>query len=308
METCRFCAKDLRDEERALFVEEEVGRIFCSEDCISSYFSTEVERLEKEYVKYASNIEDLSGEEKENYAHLRWLTLQEPDEVWRQKTLAGDYRYTLISEFEPGDRPIYCVCICLFLRGEPSFLYLAFPTKSVTLVDLYRRGERVEWVKPRQVEGEHPQNLSLSEGAGDGSQDGTEQKAPIIDGLADEWTEEETLRAELSSHRAQDDIPEADFENYQACLEESLESPDEVWSLNVKGKGPLRLYHFLKNYQEKEESFWYVVVARETDQEDEIELLDAFPTRDMHLVERYRQGDQEVGFRESRPQSSRVVH
>jgi hypothetical protein len=149
-EFCENCLKDLSQIDRALFVEEEVGRIFCSETCIAAYFTPEISRLEKEYFRRLSS-NDLSAEERDHLSHLRWMTLQSPDEVWREKTLSGDYRYTLISELQPEDRAIWSVCICLFLRGEPSFLFLAFQTKNAAMVAAYRKGERVEWVKNRGV-------------------------------------------------------------------------------------------------------------------------------------------------------------
>ena len=101
-DACHTCAKKLSgDAERALFVEEEVGRIFCSEACIATFFTPEITRLEKEYFKRLQPS-DLSAEERESLAHLRWITLQEPDEIWREKTLSGDFRYTLISDFKTG--------------------------------------------------------------------------------------------------------------------------------------------------------------------------------------------------------------
>src|SRR6185437_11906083 len=82
-ETCQHCSKTLMSDERALFVEEEVGRIFCSEACIAAFFAPEIERLEKDYLRKVSGS-DLSKEERESFSHLRWITLQEPDEIWRE--------------------------------------------------------------------------------------------------------------------------------------------------------------------------------------------------------------------------------
>src|ERR1700737_4752293 len=39
-DSCHHCAKNLAgDNDRALFVEEEIGRIFCSESCIAAFFT-----------------------------------------------------------------------------------------------------------------------------------------------------------------------------------------------------------------------------------------------------------------------------
>lgn len=296
-DVCKHCSTDLSGNERALFVEEEVGRIFCSESCIANFFNPEIQKLEKDYFKRLSPS-DLSGDEREKLAHLRWMTLQEPDEVWREKTLSGDYRFTLISEFKPDEKKIWCVCICLFLRGEPSFLYLAFPTRNAAMTNYYRKGERVQMV--RQEQGKTPGNSPSSEE--------TDTKPGFIDGLADAWTEDETIRAQITRNRRIDDIPSEEFSLYQSCLEETLQAPDEVWSSEIKEKHSLKLYHFLRHYPEESSGIWYVVIARETDEnEEEIEILDAFPTRDPELVEQFRRGTQEIGAVEEHT-ATRMVH
>ena len=294
-ESCFNCSKDLRDAEKALLVEEELSRIFCTETCIAAFFGPEIARLEKQYFRLLSP-KDLNGGEREKNAHLRWLTLEEPDEVWREKTLAGDYRYTLISEFQPGPKPIWCVCITLFLRGEPSFLYLAFPTKNAAMVAQYRRGERVQWSR------------SKSAGGAPALETSTALPSPT-DGLAAAWTHEETLRAQINVKRRPDDIPNEDYELYQGCVDKTLEEPDEVWSLRTDGEDSHRIYHFIRHFPEEKPGVWYRIIARETDDPEQIEILDAFPTRDQSLTERFRQGEQEVGVEEPAASSvSRLVH
>lgn len=280
---CLFCEKTLGKKEKALFVEEEIGRIFCSEDCITDYFTPEVEILEKEY-KTTLKSDDLVGIEKEKLAHLRWLTLQEPGETWRQKTPSGDLRYTLISEFQPIDKPIWYICICLFLRGEPSFLYLAFPTKNPSLVDQYRRGEQIKTTHSKKAQ-DVPQ-----------------------DRLAESWTQEETDRARFLQDRKKDDIPIEEFGLYDACFDETLENPDEVWAIEKDLKHKKKTYHFIRFYPDDHPSgMWFIILAKETEDEDEIEILEAFPTRDATVVEYFRRGNQEVGIQDS-PNTSRMVH
>lgn len=315
-EVCENCAKDLTGNERALFVEEELGRIFCSERCIAAHFTPEIERLEKEYFKRLS-ANDLEASQREALAHLRWITLQDPDEVWREKTLTGDYRYTLISEFQPENKKIWSICICLFLRGEPSFLYLAFPTKSLAMVNHYRRGERVQWVRPDK-----------SAQSTESESSPAPEESPS-DRLADSWTEEETFLAESNMQRRDDDIPQDEYSLYHSCLEETLEAPDEVWTLHsAEEKGStatdpsepsdpdesLTTYHFIKHYPDEKPGVWYIVVARDSEAagegsagEEQIEIMEAFPTNDRALVDRYRRGAQEVGGIQSSP-ATRVVH
>ncbi len=301
LEVCTHCAHGLQVDDRALFVEEEHQRTFCSEDCIAGFFAPEVERLEKEYFRKLSKS-DLSPDDRERLAHLRWVTLQEPDEIWREKTLTGDFRHTLISEFQPGpgDKSVWCVCICLFLRGEPSFLYLAFTTRNAAMVDFYRRGERMQW-EPKKSKAA-PSKFN--------STDHAAQPAEVTgptDGLADAWTEEETLRAQMTQGRRTDDIPLENFSEYESCVEETLETPDEVWTMEAGGDAPVRLYHFIRKYKDEKPGYWFVIVARETDEEDQIEILDSFPTHDSVLVDRYRQGNQEIGSSDIQA-PSRMVH
>jgi hypothetical protein len=298
-DTCCNCSKDLGGRKRALFVEEEVGRIFCSENCISSFFAPEIEELESEFYKRLSD-NDLSSQEREKLNHLRWITLREPDEIYKTKTKSGFHRYILISEFKPSEEKIWYICICLFLRGEPSFLYLAFPTSSEKMVNAYRKGEKMG-ARMQVKSAKSAKNLEKAEEKN--------SAAPMTDGLADAWTEDETFRAQLIQERSEEDIPLEEFSLYQGCLDETLETPDEVWSVEMEGDeaDPVKLYHFIRHYPDEDPSIWYVIVARELEGEEQIELLDAFPTRDGELVDRYRRGKQEIGPREDRP-VSRVIH
>lgn len=302
-ETCQNCGKTLVSDDRALFVEEEVGRIFCCEGCITGFFTPEIERLEKEYHRRLSQ-NDLTKEERESYSHLRWITLQEPDEIWREKTLTGDHRFTLISEFQPGTKRIWCICICLFLKGEPSFLYLAFTTRNASMANAYRRGERMEWAA-RKGEQQAPA-VEAAEGDVEAAQEDLRS-----DRLADEWTDDETFLAQVNQERREDDIAPEEFTGYQHCLEETLETPDEVWSWTMGGSS-VKLYHFIRHYRpdpddEEGQGYWYLIIARETEDEEQIEILDAFPTQDGILVDRYRRGEQEVGHTAPGP-ATRVVH
>lgn len=306
-EECAHCAKDLNQAARALYVEEEVGRIFCSEDCISSYFHPEIERLEKKYHNLLSPS-DLSGEERDSLNHLRWVTLQEPDEIWREKTVTGDYRYTLISEFQPSARKIWYVCICLFLKGEPSFLFLGFPSRSAAMVGHYRKGERVEWAK---ATGKDPGQKGPKKQVTSNSTAPQSASESPTDRLADEWTEDETIRAEQIASRRADDIDPSLFDQFGKEAQQTLDEPSELWIYRQDEISPV-VYQFIKHYPDssaadvEKEPFWYVIIAKEVEGEEHIEVLDAFPTRDIEMVNRYRRGEQEIGAPEDN--TSRVVH
>lgn len=272
---CFECKKVIPARDEALFVEEEVGRFFCEENCIVTHFTPDIEKLEREYGRHVSPT-DLNSEERERYAHFRWMALENPDEVWREKTPKGDHRYTLVSEYKPEQKKVWAISVCLMLRGEPSFLYLAFVTGDRNLVDVFRRGEQMKIVRENSIEKE-------DEPEGDAP-------AQIADRLAESWTESDSLRALLLKGRKEGDIPVEDFGFYQKCLEETLQNPNELWSyLPSSAK---RIYHFIKHY-EHDEPFWYVVIAKDTTDETQIEIIDVFPTRDPELIALCRHGKKE---------------
>ena len=307
-ERCIQCQKPLSSQS-ALFVEVEVGRAFCSERCIMEHFSTEVDRLESEYLRRVMP-DDLNAEEREDLSHLRWMVMENPHEVWREKTLDGDFRHTLISQFDYNGQVIWCVCLTLFLDTGPSFIFLSFVSRQSELVEQYRRGELVGELAAKdkdfgiQVAGRSSVVLSEKEARA--------LSHEPTDRLAEPWTEDEIFRARLAYERAEDDIPHEEFDDFDDCIEPTLSEPDEVWS-TVPGKGKggdLHLYHFIRKFDDYSTDVWYVVVARETDNEEEIEIMDAFPTIDRDLVDRYRCGERESSSQTegSRAIDKRVLH
>lgn len=293
---CVCCNRELREEDRALFVEEEVGRIFCSEECILNFFSPEIERLEADYKRQVSDS-DLNEAESEKLAHLRGSTLGDPDEIWRELKVNGDYYYTMISEYSYKKKPIWSVCISLFLKGEPSFLFMSLVTKNPALVDEYRKGERVEWMK-QQKNGGKPKDAEESLQDDEG---GTASLAPT-------FTDDEKFRSQVTRHRKKTDIPASEFEAYHYCLDDTLKHPDEVWSwVNNSGhKG--KVFHFIKHYPKETPSFWCVIVARETEDREQLEILEVYPTNDPAWLEHFRFGSQDIGESTTTQSSGRVLH
>jgi hypothetical protein len=277
---CHECKKVIPQRNQALFVEEEVGRYFCDEGCIVSHFTPEIEKLEREYGKHVSP-QDLTSEERERYAHFRWMALENPDEVWMETLPKGDRRYTLIAEYMPESKKVWAVAVCLMLRGEPSFLYLAFVSSDRELVDVFRRGDQMSVVK----EG------SRAEIGDEGSAEVSREENPESDRLAEPWTEADSVRAMIVRSRKSNDIAPEDFGFYQKCLEETLQKPNELWS--YQPKSAKRIYHFIKHY-DHDEPYWYVVIAKDTADETQIEIIDVFPTRDPELVGMCRHGKKEV--------------
>lgn len=255
---CENCFVTLPSSDTLFLVEEDIGRTFCSKNCVIFYFEDEVKRLENQYLSYLKP-DDLSPKKRKALDPLKWKTLQNPHEVWREKKETGDQQFTLISEFYFEHETIWCVCICLYFKGVPSFLYFSFSTRSQQMVARYRKGEKIY----SSLDLPSPLCVGLN----------------VVDGLASEWREDEILLSHMSH----------DF------FQETLESPDEVWSTLITEKeGTYLLYHFIRAYSLHFQTVWYVIIARELKDHSQVEILEAFPTKDNVLVEKYRYGKIEV--------------
>ncbi|HTL13463.1 MAG TPA: hypothetical protein VL588_13300, partial [Bdellovibrionota bacterium] len=131
------------------------------------------------------------------------------------------------------------------------------------------------------------------------SEEAGQEAEPVLDCLADPWTVDETIRAELVARRKASDIPRKVFAKYEGCIAPTLEKPDQVWSLEISSEGR-RMFHFIKHFGAQtseapsKDPFWYVLVARETGEPDQIEILDAFPSTDAEHVTSFRTGVKEM--------------
>lgn len=322
---CAFCEKALKGGPSAYVVEEEIGRAFCSDQCIIDYFNNDVEQLEQEYFNVRPE-DDFALDEQKRFGKWKWETLRGADEVWRVALPSGDYRYHLISEGEFEGEDVWCICMALFLGGEPSFVYLSFVTRSEKVRDHYRQGEQIQWLKdPGERKSPTVQsqlkNMNWIEKA-------SPHKEGHFDREAEPWTASESFRAELIRMRRADDIPRNMFSYYDACIEETIQSPDEVWSIESSQDESQHLneddhlYHFLRYYEPDEQpdepaamessggGYWYIVVARDAESDDEsIEVLDSFPTNDSQLAARYRCGTLEVEQQKAeKDDSQRQLH
>jgi len=278
---CCECNRLIQAREQALFIEEDVGRYFCEEACIVAHFTGDIEKIEREYGRHVS-ANDLKPEERERYAHLRWAAIEEPEEIWREKVASGDYRYTLVSRFQPENKPVWGVAVCLMLRKEPSFLFIAFVTSDEALVNVFRKGERQKGKSKKAAAA-----ISVAEESFSGEVAAQDKN----DFLAEPWSESDSVRAGILKNRKTNDIPVEDFAFYQKCLEETLQEPSELWSFSAS-KSKKRVYHFIREY-EHDSNYWYVVMAKDASDETQIEIIDAFPTKDRHLMELCRHGKRE---------------
>ncbi len=104
---------------------------------------------------------------------------------------------------------------------------------------------------------------------------------PEIDGLEDQYFK----------WKRKNDILDESFDQYEGCLEETLEDPDEIWRDNEQLiDKPITVY--LKVYEDEEsgEVEYYIALTYLTEDIPSFIYLH-FPTNDLDLVERYRDGE-----------------
>ncbi|PIT99007.1 MAG: hypothetical protein COT74_12240 [Bdellovibrionales bacterium CG10_big_fil_rev_8_21_14_0_10_45_34] len=222
--------------------------------------------------------------------------LAHPTEIWEDSdTLTGYTLSVFISKLESGDdeTPRFVVVLAYAVKRRPTFVFLQFATSDERLAAHYRRGLRVYY---RSDELEETENLfgdALSEG--------------------DEFAT--ALYAAMVTLRSPTDINEDEFGEYVQLREEVLDEPDEIWRDNDTMGNVLvtfvREFTDLQIQAEKEgtklvgqvetdneatvakskEPIYYLIVTIEESLSDTHYVLFSFPTNDVHLVDRYRHGE-----------------
>lgn len=285
-EYCANCRKPLGSMERVLFVEKEIGRCFCSEDCIREYFQPTVELMQEELGKVRSQG-DFTEAEASRMAQYRLLTLQDPDEVWLEDTDSGERRFTFISHFRHGDEPFSYVVVCLTIDGEPSFIFLNFPTRDQELVTAYRRGRDLR-VNDEVREEEEGLEVALPVAPPPLAAAAEPVRKAMSD--PDSLSEWERLYAEA---RQPGDVPVEDFAMFAEYVEPTIDDPEEIWSFRDDEGNPW--VTFIANYSEEEggpSAFRMIVVCQPTKEEGKraLDVVFAFPTLDAALAQRFRRG------------------
>lgn len=247
-------------------IDEQAGLIFESEKELSAYFQSYIDTLEAEYQEQRSEG-DFSDEEQMSLEEFLEPTLDEPDEIWRDDSTFRD----LATHVFIRDHEGFSYVVVAYLSSddeEPTFVLTHFPTKSVELVENYRRGELIYDRKYEQVQGAAIEGDALSEGD------------PLAMGLY----------ISMLKVRSEKDIPEGDFQKFADQREETIEAPDEIWrKTDMDGNILVSFIREVPDHPMKELN--YVAVAQEESEGGVHSLLFSFPTTDRTLVDRYRQGE-----------------
>lgn len=254
-----------------IVVDEGKGLIFENEKTLFGYFSNVIKTLEDKYIKNYDFKNDFSKEE--IFGLDKWLdiTLDDPDEIWVNNEAFDDIPvYALIKEVKDGDDFFNYVAL-VYLNAEekyPTFVFLHFATVDSDLTEIFREKEIIYHRKLESVQFAALEGDSLLEG----------------DYLAI------GLLESMIKLRSDKDIETDQFKKYAEFREETIDSPDEIWK-QVSSEGHV-LVNFIKEISESsEKDLHYVVVTEEEPDTQVHSLLFSFPTTDINLLDRYRQGE-----------------
>lgn len=253
-------------EAELIVIDEKAGLIFESEKELSAYFQQPIDALESEYQSLRDE-EDFTDDEQVSMEELLELTLDDPDEIWRDEETFKDLPIHLFLREQDG---IYYVAVAYLSTDdeEPTFVLIHFPTRVLDLAENYQRGllifdKNYEQVRDAAIEGD-----ALHEG----------------DSLA------MGLYLSMVKVRSEKDIAESDFQKFADQREETIESPDEIWrKTDMDGNILVSFVREVPDHSVKE--LYYVVVAQEESEGGVHSLMFSFPTIDKSLVDRYRQGE-----------------
>lgn len=263
--------RSLQAEKEYIIVDEVAGLIFDTEADLYGYFKPSIDKLEVEYQSLRSDT-DFNDEEQIEREHYLDTTLDEPDEVWEDTTLNSEYSVCyFIKKMNEGAEDFYYIASA-YLEKEsevPTFVFIHFPTKSKDVMHNY---QRAEMVYDRQFD-------EVVDGAIEG--DALGEADPLAIGLY----------AAMITVRGEKDIPQEKFQELADLREETIEGADEIWRKNDLDGNVL--VSFIKEFPDHEtyKELFYIAVTQEDETSAVHSLLFSFPTTDLSLVDRYRQGE-----------------
>ncbi len=254
-----------------IIIDEKQGLIFENEKTMFGYFSVAIKDYENKYRKLHQASLDFSSAEQEELEYLLEDTLDDPDEIWIDDGSYEDLKvHTLIKTVETVQQTFHYVAVVYINTEEnyPTFVFMHFPTKDLAMLEAFREIEIVFHRKLEAIEFAAIDGDSLLEG----------------DYLAI------GLLEAMIKIRGEKDIATDKFQEFAEHRESTIDSPDEIWR-KVDSTGHV-LVSFIKEFPDEGTEDLHYLVITEEDAESQINtLLFSFPTNDITLVDRYRQGE-----------------
>ena len=283
---CAACRKKISKIEELLFVEES-NRGFCCEDCIVDFYSPYMEFFDKE----ESNLREQLGinisevdislyQDRELFEQV----LYKPDEVWVDRSELNEKYYTHIYKIKNNS---YFILICSYYENEPAFVYFKTITKSLELIKLYRKSEKIDTEVERtdDFQGHNSEKDEEVEVL-----DEVQLPAELIEDIELKKSEHLAL---LLERRKESDIDFEKYPLYDDYLSLTLEDPDDEF--HGKDEAGDHIISFIKSFKKDEKAFFYIAICLQVDipGTDEMALLPvlSFPSDDDDLYTFYAVGD-----------------
>ncbi len=293
-DNCTQCGVDFKtlgndqEESRLYFVETEVARCFCSQECIQDYFTpvtqVYVDLFSKALKPHAEK--DFDSYSQSKFKAYQALTLEEPDAVETITLDSGDKHYIYSAHFELpktshlGSCGFEFVVACLSIQNIPSFVFIGFATKEPQVKFAFIEACKqmlskadVVSIKPTEYKTQKTSDV-LSD------TNSTAQECSLLRLNKTPHSDAEAFRKLYIELKQVGDLEDSEFAQFDKYLDDTVDDPDEVWSFQDK-EGRTWL-SFIK----EQDHAILVVLCNEA-----AEPRFAFPTLDHGLVKYFKAGD-----------------
>lgn len=270
-----------------LFIDEYSHKGFCSEECIEDFYFPLIKHYEmvEHSLRTKHRLVDELPAGTIIEAEVVEAVLGHPSEIFRQTNELNETFYNFIKHYTDFS----VVVVASAYRKEASFVFLATRTKSQALITEFRYGEMVtDWARTEEEE-DREFSVELEEEGMIMEDDENADEDMIFIQLLE--SKKSNLLAEILMNRKESDIPFEDYNGYESCFQETLDSPDEVFE--KKDKEGDMVFTYIKAFSRARETFYYIVICLkrivEGDNVNVYPIL-ALPTTDMEMCQEFRGG------------------
>jgi hypothetical protein len=282
---CHECKTPVGNSDSLFFIDDQLTKSYCSEECIEDYHLPLVKHFEKEMKSLKEFHQETAAGSVAIEPQLVNEILLSPDEIYRFSNELGESYHHFIKKIKQE----WVVIIASVFKGEPSFIFGAWSSSSVSLINEFRQGSSIvvtEWKKKQKSS----KAISAIPEAEEKIED--DEDSVFLQLL-------ESKKSQLLAHvlmiRKDQDIAIEDFGDYESCFQETLEHPDEVFEYKDK-EGDV-FFNYIKNYNSGE-NFFYIVSClkrKSSDGETMVYPVLGLPTNDMAIVQEFCIGKQISG-------------
>lgn len=276
---CSECKLVVSALDKLLFIEDNSNKGFCSEACIEDFYLPIIKHYEvlESRIRSRLNIENetiaLPMDEKKMVDEV----LGSPSEVLSIRNELNEEIFTYIKHFENFSS----IVVCTVYKGEGSFIFLSTQTRSREFLRELRDG-----------------NKSGSEPLGASGSDEFNMNEEDFNFMQLLELKKSKLLADLLARRKDSDISFENFNEYEFCFQECLDSPDEIFDFkDNEGDG---FFVYIKSFIKDSSDFFYIISclkrkSREEDDSVSVFPVLAFPTNDVELYSSWRSGKKIAG-------------